>query len=58
MRAARILLAIVATLALVGGIATTADAGGGPHRASTTIVNGPGGYGQVDPADPELPPDP
>ncbi len=53
------LLAIIATLALAGGIASTADAGTGPDKAATTIDNdGAGGsYDQVDPGDPGLPPD-
>jgi hypothetical protein len=54
-----VLLAIVATLALAGGFASTADAGGGPHRSALTYVGGSGGsYGQLDPGDPGLPPDP
>ena len=58
MRTARtILLAIVATLALAGGIASTADARGGPHKTTSTDVGGPGGgYDEQDPGDPGPPP--
>jgi hypothetical protein len=57
MRTARtVLLAIIATLALAGGIATTAEAGGDPHKAATTAPDGPGS-GYSDPGDPGLPPD-
>jgi len=53
-----LLLAIIATLALAGGIASTADARGGPHKAASTGVDGPGGsYDEQDPGDPGLPPD-
>lgn len=59
MRTARaVLLAIVATLALAGSIASTADARGGPNKNATTNPGGGGGeYGQTDPGDPGLPPD-
>ena len=59
MRTARaILLAIVATLALAGGFASTADANGGPHKgAPSTVGGGANGYDQLDPGDPGLPPD-
>ena len=53
-----VLLAIVATLALAGGIASTADARSGPHKAAPTTVGGPSGsYDEQDPGDPGLPPD-
>ena len=54
-----VLLAIIATLALAGGIASTADARTGPHKAATTIDNGGAGgsYDEQDPGDPGLPPD-
>ncbi len=59
MRTARaILLAIVATLALAGGIASTADAKDRPTKAATTVTGGDGsGYDTTDPGDPGLPPD-
>ncbi len=55
-----VVLAIVATLALAGGIASTADAGTRPVKAAPTgIVDGSGnGYEQVDPSDPLVPPGP
>lgn len=54
MRAFRVIvLAIVATVALLGGVASTASADQGwihsPHRLSTAST--------TDPADPGLPPD-
>ena len=54
-----VLLAIIATLALAGGFASTADAHGGPPKASSTVVNGGDGTDsdQLDPGDPGLPPD-
>ncbi len=60
MRTARaVLLAIVVTLALAGGLTSTADAGTGPHKAAPTVVGGSGdSYDQADPGDPGLPPDP
>jgi len=61
MRTARaVLLAIVATLALAGGIASTADARTRPVKAAVTvIVDGSGGdSGQVDAGDPQVPPSP
>ena len=61
MRTARaVLLAIVATLALAGGFASTADAGGGGHRNAPASVDGPGGpYDETtNPGDPEVPPGP
>ncbi len=55
-----ILLAIVATLALAGGIASTADANERPTRAATTVGGGSGaGYVQAaDAEDPGFPPPP
>ncbi len=54
-----VLLAIVVTLALAGGLASTADAGGGPHRTSTIVVGGGDPSTEsADPGDPGLPPDP
>ena len=54
-----ILLAIVATLALAGGITSTADAKDRPTRAATTVGGGSGGdYEQVDAEDPGFPPAP
>ena len=60
MRTARtVLLAIVATLALAGGIASTADARGGPHKATPTTPDSPAdGFGQIDPGDPPVQPGP
>jgi len=53
-----ILLVIVATLALAGGIASTADAQSGPHNGAPANVGGAaGGYDSQDPGDPGLPPD-
>jgi hypothetical protein len=53
-----VLLAIIATLALAGGIASTADARGGPNRAPSTVAGGgASGYDEIDPGDPGLPPD-
>jgi len=46
-----VLLAIVATLALAGGIASTANADTGRHGAPSTTVD------QLDANDPGLPPD-
>ena len=54
-----VLLAIVATLALAGSLASTAYADTGPHRSAPAAVGGPNdGYGLIDPGDPGLPPDP
>ena len=54
-----VLLAIIATLALAGGFASTADANGGPLKAHPTTVDGGDGWGsdELDPGDPGLPPD-
>lgn len=43
-------LAIIASLALLGSTASIADAGGGPPRAALTTTS-------ADPGDPGLPPD-
>jgi len=54
-----VLLAIVATLALAGGLVSTAEAGTGPHKATPNGVGGPrGAYDQIDPADPPVQPSP
>jgi len=60
MRSARaILLAIVATLALAGSIASTADAKDRPNRAATTVVTDDGSTSDLlDPSDPLIPPGP
>ena len=54
-----ILLAIVATIALAGGLTSTADAGTLRERLAPAAVDpGDGGSGHdSDPGDPGLPPD-
>lgn len=52
------LLAIIAALALIGGMASPADAKSHPDTPASALVARPGGYANAaDPGDPGLPPD-
>jgi hypothetical protein len=52
------LLAIIAALALIGGITSPADARSHPNRHTPAAVVGPSGSANtLDPGDPGLPPD-
>lgn len=53
-----VLLAIIATVTLVGGVASTADAKSDPHNPALAADKGPGATASAaDPGDPGLPPD-
>lgn len=52
------LLAIITALALIGGMASPADANSHPDKHASALVAHPGGYANAaDPGDPGLPPD-
>ncbi len=52
------LLAIIAALALIGGVASPADAKSHPAKHGSALVARPGWYANAtDPGDPGLPPD-
>ncbi|HEY8807489.1 MAG TPA: hypothetical protein VIN70_07890 [Candidatus Limnocylindria bacterium] len=52
-----VLLTIIATVALVGGFASTADAKTNADQTSHAAVTGPASATSTEPGDPGLPPD-